>query len=149
MSSIRERLAELRQAQKKSAPSFAPGPRKTKPVEVLPDVTELIPASEMSTLVELVQMHLEYGRAESVAKKAKKPVTLALKTLCSDYGVTKALCQGVRITYYPMTRETISMELLLEAGVSLATIKACTIKTDSYAVRISPPGEEEDDVDTE
>lgn len=153
MQSLRDRLAALRDQHKRSAPSFTPGPRqtKTKVVEVLPDVAELVPVTELENIRELAALHLKHGSTERRGKKAKEPVTESLKALCNDYGLTKARCpeSNARITYYPMSRESVNPQLLLNEGVAPDIIKRCTVKTDSFAVRVSYLDKEEVEEDLE
>lgn len=154
---IKQRLAQLRQQQKTLAPSFAPTPaaavrpdvtgwrgRKTEPDP--PDVAEFITDREdLSTLRSLVCLHVDYSAQERSAKHAKKPVIESLKSICNDYKLGKVLCDRNKISYFKTTRETISKQLLLDAGVSLVTILKCTVRSESYSVRVTPPGQDDDD----
>lgn len=149
--SLRDRLAALRQQHKKSAPSFSPGPRqaRAKVVEVIPDINGLVPASELDSMRELLANYMQYGRVERTAKKAKDEVSIPLKALCNDYSLTKARSveAGAKLTYYPMHRESVNPQLLKDEGVSQEIIDRCTIKTDSYAIRVSPIDADEEDED--
>lgn len=146
MTSIKDRLAALRAQHKKTAPSFAPSTRQKKEQVVIPDVSDLVTDShDLESLRELVALHVQYGAAERAAKHQKKPVAESIKSICVDYGLTKVVCDGNKLSYYKTVRSSINEQMLLDAGVSPTIIKACTIKTDSWQARITPPGEEEDE----
>lgn len=145
MSSIKDRLDAIRQQAKKSAPSFAPTPRAPKPKEILPDISEFVVASELHDVQELVRLHARYGAEERIAKKSKKPIAEALKTACNDYGITKVVSEGNRVTYYPTSRPSISAQLLIEQGVSLEVIRKSTVPNAGWAIRVSPIGENDGD----
>lgn len=150
--SLRDRLAALRSQHKKSAPSFTPGPRQSrakKVAEVLPDVSELVPQAELEAVRELIQDHLAYGADERRAKRGKKPVAEALKAVCKDYGLTKATCLAVggKFSYYPQEREKIIGQLLRDEGVSEEIIQRCTVRTSSFAIRVSPIDAEDEETD--
>jgi hypothetical protein len=144
MTDLAKRLAELRKAQLKSAPSFLPR-AKREPV-VVPDVREFITdVNDLRTLRELAQLHVQYGTEERRAKALKKPIAEAIKGICSDYSLSKVAVDENKISYYKMGRETISAALLMDEGVSIETIKRCTVRTETYAVRVTPPGGRDDD----
>lgn len=145
MDSIKDRLAALRQQHKQSAPSFLPTRRKKAEV-VLPDAAELVTdKADLDTLRELVALHVQYSGEERKAKAQKAPVADSIKSVCQDYGLTKITCDGNKVTYYPTKRSTISRQLLLDKGVSLKTINDCTVTSDSYGVRVTPPGSDDED----
>jgi hypothetical protein len=155
---IKERLAQLRQQHKKSAPSFNPSPKrpetprswKAPKVEpILPDASELITDShELDTLRSLVALHVTYSAEERRAKHEKKPVVESLKSICNDYGLSKITCDRNKVSYYPLSKSSINRQLLLDAGVSSEIIDRCTITTASFGVRVTPPGASDED-DTE
>jgi hypothetical protein len=148
MSSIKDRLAALRQSRKTTAPSFIPDRRPKREEVVLPDVRDLVTdTADLSTLRELVALHVQYSAAERAAKHQKAPVAESIKSICADYKLTRAVCDRTKVSYYPTVRETISQQLLLDAGVPLATIRQCTVRTESYSIRITPPGGADDDTD--
>lgn len=150
MESLKARLAALREQHKRTAPSFTPSPRHKKVEAVLPDAADLVTDStDLSTLRELIALHVRYSADERLAKAQKEPVVASLKSICKDYGFGKVTCDQTKVSYYKGTRSTISQQKLLDAGVSLATIKACTIKTESWSVRVTPPGGSDDDGDDE
>jgi hypothetical protein len=123
--------------------------RRPKVEVVLPDATDLITdPRDLSALQELVDQHVHYSAMERSAKAMKEPVVQSLKSIGEDYGLTKLTCNQNKVTRYKVRRSTIVKQLLLDAGVSHAIIKACTVDTDSWAIRVTPPGAddaEEDD----
>ncbi len=148
MTSIKDRLAALRQQHKKTAPSFSPHTRvRIPPIQdVLPDATELVAnTADLSTLRELVALHVQYSQTERDAKAQKAPVVDSIKSICEDYTLRKLTCDRNKVSYYKTTRSAISKQLLMDAGVSIETIRACTIETDSWGVRVTPPGERDEE----
>lgn len=144
MSSVKDRLDALRQQAKKSAPSFAPTPKAPKPKEILPDISLYVAASDLHDVQELVRLCEQYGAEERRARRLKKPVADALKTACNDYGITKVVSQGSRVSYYPMSRSSLSPQLLMEHGVSPDVIRKCTVTETSWGIRVSPINEDDD-----
>src|ERR1700704_3786802 len=101
MTSIKEKLAALRQQHKQSAPSFLPSPRKPKPETLLPDASELVTDThDLSTLRELVALHIQYGGEERKAKAMKAPVAESIKSICEDYNLTKLTCDRSKVSRY-------------------------------------------------
>lgn len=146
--SLKDRLAALRQEHTRSAPSFNPIARPKKAEVLLPEASELVTdTGDLSTLRELVALHVEYSAAERLARNKKAPVADSIKSICNDYSLARITCDRNRVSYYRMSRSVIVAQLLADQGVSPAIIKACTITTESWAVRVTPPGDEEEDID--
>lgn len=147
--SLKDRLAALRKSLAPAGFNTAPTPKRgssKKVEEPVPDVSELdLSPVDYQHLRELVVQHTDFGRQEREAKKAKEPLSESIKEICNRYTVRKVMCWGRKLTYYPMSRPTISAHLLLAAGVSPQTIKDCTTTTTSWAVRVTEPGDEEDE----
>lgn len=145
MASIKDRLAQLRAQHRQSAPSFLPS-RKVKPVIVLPDAAELVTDThDLETLRELVALHVQYGAEERKARAMKTPVAESIKSICEDYSLTKLTCDHNKVSRYKTIRRTIVGSLLTDAGVSPAVVKACTVETESWGVRVTPPSGSDDD----
>lgn len=134
---------------KHSAPSMVPDftpPPPPKEEEIIPDVRELInSAKDRLKLAQLVEQSSAWGVQEKEAKKMRAPLTAAIKKILGEYEVGRAMCDGKLINYYNAPRSTLSRELLLSHGISPQVLEACTVTKDSYTLRISAPGESEED----
>ena len=125
---------------------YTPPPSKKKEEEVLPDAREVIPSiKDRNLLNHMVSDYLTYSQQESEAKKAKKPLNATIKKLLGTYQVSKVMVGDNRVNYYNAPRRSIKAELLLQAGVPLSVIEKCTVATDAYTLKITPPGSEDED----
>ena len=132
-----------------SAPSMVPAPRETqqaedipappqKEEEVVPSIADIIPdLKERLLLARLVATYGEMGITKHSLDKQQKALSTQAKKIVGKYGIARAVSGEWRISYYNAARETLSKELLLAAGVPLATILACTKTTPAYTLRIS------------
>lgn len=126
-------------------PDWNPPAPPPKEEEIVPDIRELVPNPlDRNRLANLIRTSAEFGKMEKEAKTARTPVTAAIKTLLSKYQIGRAVCDGVLINYYNAPRASLSRELLLSSGVSPKTLDACTITKDSFTLRISATGEDDD-----
>ena len=122
---------------------FQPPPAKE--AEIIPDVRELIDdVKTRNLLAKLVTQSIDWQQTEKEAKKAREPITTQIKKILGDYEVGKAVCNGYRLNYFNSPRSSISKELLLSNGVSPAIITKCTTTSNSYTLRITAPGEEDE-----
>jgi len=125
-------------------PDYTPPPP-PKEEEVIPDVRELVDnAADRLKIVQLVELSATWGAQEKEAKKARAPITESLKKIIGRYGISKAMCGDYRINYYNAPRKTLSREMLLSAGVSPKVLDSCTIEKDSYTLRVSAAGDEDE-----
>ena len=125
-------------------PDYTPPPPPAEE-EVIPDIRELVDsAADRLRIVQLVEQSAAWGQQEKEAAKARKPITELIKKLAGKYGISKAMCGEYRLNYYNSPRSTLSRELLLSAGVSPKTLDACTTVKDSYTLRISVNGQDDE-----
>lgn len=147
--SVRERLDAIRQQQsKKSAPSLHPRGTDKVLEEQIYDVRELGLDAHDSN--ELLRLTAEYAKCSHIASEANRDRTVIgtkLKRMCNDYGLKRVKADDLTLSYYETVRTKVDVALLRAHGVSAATIAACTIKTPSMALRVSAPGQREDNHD--
>lgn len=131
---------KIAQSQSGTGPSLVPparDPTPREPQEVIPTVEELIgEAEDLETLKSLVASlvipQTEVRRLEKVIDLIKPRI----KVIVSQYGIAKAQCGDSVLTYYPMTRSSISKIKLLAAGVDESIIDDCTEVTQSFALKV-------------
>lgn len=131
-----------------AAPSMVPfkPPPTPKEEEVIPDIREVVDnPSDLTKLVKLVKTYSEWQAQESEAKRAKKPLNEDIKKLLGKYSVVKAWCGGLKVNYFNSPRTSISKDLLLANGVSPLVIAKSTTTKDVYSLRITEPGQEDDE----
>lgn len=148
MPDMRERLNQIRQAQRKGAPSMRPQAKQAKPKEdeeEVYDIRELaLNPVDADRFMRLAAQYKEHQSVESTAKKQKELVGASLKAICNDYGLRKVMADDLRVTYYETHRSSIDAVLLKAHGVKPSVIAACTATTDSWALRVGVPGKGDD-----
>ena len=119
--------------------------------EVTPiaDIREVInsPADRVK-LLRLSSQSLMYAKLESDAKKARKPIVGSIKEIVSKYSGKMGLkfTVGDAVTsYYNSPRTRINTTKLLAHGISPTVIQACTDTEDCWQLRITAPGEKEEE----
>jgi len=137
----------LKKIRQQAAPSLHPAPaREKKAPELVPDLRELVPdAEERTVIARLTAKYLAFGQQEREAKKAKEAIGAELKPKCNDYALMKAMVGELRLSYYLIKRSTIQADLLRQRGVSQSVINACTVKSESWALRVTAPGISEEE----
>lgn len=132
-----------------SAPSMVPDwtpPPPPKEEEVVPDIREIVHvAADRLRLMQLVRQSADWKQQEKEAKNHRKPLTESIKRILGVYEIRRATCDGLLINYYNAPRSSLSREKLLSCGVSPQILEACTVTKDAYTLRISAPGEVEDE----
>jgi hypothetical protein len=141
--SIRDRIKQIAS---QTAPSMVPVPREEeipappeKEEEAVPDISELV--TDVKTRLELARMVNRYGELgllKSPIAKEQKKLSEAMKKIAGKWKVGRAIVGDWRLAYYNSPRESLSEQLLLEAGVSIDIIKKCRVKKDSYTIRVMP-----------
>jgi len=146
---IRERIAVIAA---QSAPSMVPVPSERplpppeKEEELIPPISDLIEDNKMRLkLAQLVDQHGQISEMLKPYNKEKKLLTDKIKVFTGKFGIGKAISGEWRINYYNAPRETLDESLLLAAGVSIDTIKACKVKKDSFTLRITKEGADDAD----
>ena len=119
----------------------APPPKEE---EIVPDLTELISdKGEQKSIRQLVSQYLGWAQQSKEAEREKKSISTKLKTFVGNYGIARMLVDGNNVSYFNAARSTIKAELLLQHGISPQVIEACTVTTDAYTLRITPPRRDE------
>lgn len=134
---------QLAKARKSSAPSMNTWtPRKQKEEEPTPPgIDELdIPAGDKSIMRQLVNQHASITRTQGILKKQKSTIVDSVKPLCKLYKLDKFMVGENRAIYYVTNRTSISKDLLLQAGVSPAIIKKCTVTKEVQQFKVYLPG---------
>lgn len=136
--------ASLKQVQRQAAaaaPSMVPeklAPPPEKEEERIPDIKELIRDTKTRLkLARLVQQEAEYAEEEKVARKAREPLTAAIKQILGEAEVGKAQVADFVVNYYNSPRESLDKILLMQNGVSPDVIARSTKRTDCYTLRIN------------
>lgn len=127
-------------------PTSWPDVDKEEPAEVIPDIREVVDSPAMrSQILQLVTESIEWQQEEKKAKENRKPLIDALKVLIPAHcSASKFLVEGSKVTHYQTSRSSLSKDKLLAAGVSPQIIKACTVESKSYGLKITPAGDVED-----
>lgn len=127
-----------------SAPSLIPIARKQEvpaapePKEAIPSVDGLIGDEEdRDTLKLLVQQKIDIDAQLEPLKRQKGSITDRIKTTLSNYGITSALCNGDKISYFSTEKYTINRMKLIGAGVEENIIDRCTDVTKGSQLRIT------------
>lgn len=121
----------------------APPPKEE---EVIPDLSEIVKDRKMRLLV--ARKAAELGElSEQISKLEKQQDTMSkeLKKLVGTLKIGKAISGEWRINYYGGVRKSIKAALLLAAGITQATINACTKQTDTYTLKVTRLGEKEEE----
>lgn len=133
---------------KGSAPSMVPkyNPPPPKEEEIIPDIRELVDnTADLNSLTRLITESAEWAAQEKEAKRIREPITKRIKYLLGRYGVGRCVSNGLMVNYYNAPRATLSREALLSYGVSSKTLDACTVIKDSFTLRITAPGDAQDE----
>ncbi len=136
-----------------AAPSLTPKGREEKPkyeAEVLPDMQEVItnPATRLK-LLRLVEESASYAAEQRKINAKRKPIQEAIKLELGSTPV-KFMCDENRVVYYKIPRKKLSAQKLMTlCGVTPAQIMMCTEISDSWNLKITPPGESNDEEDTD
>lgn len=146
MSSLKDRLSKVAG---KSGVNLNPedvAPPPVKEVEKIPDMREVIvDAKERLKLMRLIEAHVAFGIQEKEAKKARAPLTIQIKDILGRNNASKLMVDGNRINYFNSPRSTIKGDLLLAHGITPKVIAECTVTSDAYTLKITPPGEGDDE----
>ncbi len=142
-----------------SAPSMipvpyeVPAPPPEKEEEIVPPISDLI--EDMKVRLELARLVDLQGRINiqlSPLNKDKKKLTDRIKLIVGKFKIGKALSGDWRINYYNAPRSFLDeMKLLavkperLVNGITQEIIDECYSKKDSYTLRISPAGSDEEE----
>jgi hypothetical protein len=106
--------------------------------EIIPPIASLVAdVEDVRTLTDLVSQYKQFSTAEGAAKKVKEAAGKRIKFILGTYGIARAICDKFKVTITPGQRKTIDPIKLLAAGVSEATIIACTDVTDTSTINIS------------
>ncbi len=112
--------------------------------EEVPELQEFgLKRHELGPLSQMIVQHGELGVEKRMLEKERNKLTPKIKAALGEHGIGKAFCGDWRVSYFNTPRESLSTQLLLEHGISPATIKACTVTKDVYTLRISPRSEPE------
>lgn len=144
-------LQERMKAQVNAAPAASMIPDFTPPTpkaeaEVIPDAREVIESDlDRVMLARLCAEHVEWGAAERAAKAAKKPLTEKIKAILARNRASKLMIGDIKANYFNAPRKSLSMDLLLANGVTPAVITKSTVTKDAYTLKLTGPGQEEDE----
>ncbi len=140
---------KLNSIAKKSRASLLPEERKEKKEpEVVPDLREVVSSAPVRLkILRLTEAIHSWGVEEREAKKEKKRFVDQLKELFKDNGIDdpKFMAGELRVLQYEVPRSSINMQKLLEHNVSPKVIAACTDTRKSLTLKISLPGESEEE----
>lgn len=151
---LQQRLQEIRGGKPKA--SLVPAEPKPKPEpkekkgkkekeEPAPALTALgLPSKTLRSVRELAQAYQEAAAEEKAATARKNEIADQLKAVCKQFDIAKAQDDTFRLSYFNVPRKTIKAEKLLEFGVSPKIITDSTQVTDSWQLRISSVGEQEE-----
>ena len=107
--------------------------------ETIPDINELIGDEEdRSTLSVLIQRKMEIDEPLKPLEKQKDAIVERIKVYLSGYGITSMMCQGAKVSYTVIERKALNQMKLIESGVAVETIVACTDITKSSTLKITP-----------
>ncbi len=117
----------------------APKPPVVEPEPKAPDITSLIAdTEECQALCQLISYHATLTQQLKPLDDAREACSKRIKALISGYGIEAATYQGIALAYYKTTRKTLNQIKLMEAGVSVQIISACTDITESHSLKITP-----------
>ena len=110
--------------------------------EIIPDLRELdLPPAIRHKLGHLIDNYADWGQQKHEAEAAQKPINAEIKNILGEWGIGKAWHGDRKVLYYNSPRRTLSVEKLMENGVSPAVIALCYETKDSYTLRITARGE--------
>lgn len=125
---------------------FVPRPEEDR--EPIPQLNQLIsnPSQRLMVLRKVTRFQELKDSLTPILKEQAK-LKDEIKDLLGQHQIDKCMIDDLRVSYYGSTRSTLKKELLLEEGVSAATIAKCTVpgKT-SYTLKIARVGEEEEEI---
>jgi len=132
------------------AEEVIPPPEKEE--EEIPQLDQVITdRKQRLEMIRLIQSDLEWKVKESEAKKARKPLSSAMKKILGKWEIRKALWNGYSINYFDSSRTSIDKDDLVNALSSLLqptqiknVLKACIKESTFYTLKITPPGREDD-----
>jgi hypothetical protein len=107
-------------------------------------MTQMVPSEQRLAIARMIARHEELGAQMSAMKKEREKITDAIKPLMGKLKLAKASWGDYRLSYFNTPRSTLDKALLLSHGVQPNVITACTVVKDSYTLRISRGGEEEE-----
>lgn len=141
---LAERLrASIKQSKGNLNPELPPPPE---PEEQIPDIRDFdLPSATRLQLVRLTEEHRELGDQAGEIKKQRDQLTSKIKKILGEYKVGKALVGDLRVTYFNAPRTSLNKIKLMENGVTVKQIQASEETKDSYTLRISRVGQEEED----
>ncbi len=144
---LEDRLkASVRKAQKGESlvPDMTPPPAAEK--GTIPDIRELISAAPLRLkLVRLTEEMGTLGEEEARIRKARTKLGDQIKKILGENKVGRAVVGDFQVNYFNAPRETLSVDKLLQNGVSPLIIARSKTMKDAYTLRISRVGEEEEE----
>lgn len=142
--SLKERIAQV--AGQAAAPSMVPAQTvPPPPKETVPALSDIVQdKKDMLLLKRLIEQSVELADEEQALRKKREPLTKQIKNLLGKYEISKAECDDIHVSYYTVPRSSIKADKLLELGVLPAVIAKATVTTESYTLRISRRGEDEE-----
>lgn len=114
------------------------------PPETLPDMTVLVPFAQRLRVAQLIARHVELGEQASAIKKERDKLTAAIKPLMGQLKLAKATWGDYHLAYFNTPRTSFNQNKLLDFGIQPSVIAACTETKDSYTLRITRGGEDEE-----
>lgn len=140
----------LAQVAKEAAPSMLPLPlevdkKPKKKADFLPPLEETdLTLADKLALARLTEIHVDILQQEKELRDAKKPLVGRIKGIIGER-LWGAMVGVNRVRMYQTSRTSVSTDLLLAQGVSPQIIAKATKVTTSWGLKITPPGEDDDE----
>lgn len=133
--------------------TIAPPPKEE---EIVPQLSDVIPDAALRLkLIRMLKEQMPWQQQEAAAKKARKPLTAAIKKILGQFQVGKAAWDGHIINYFASKpRRSVNEAKLIIAltGVGLqprqiqTVLNTCVeVGSPSYTLRIITEGEKEEE----
>lgn len=128
-------------------------PRVRKPKEDEEPVLGLheldLPRVIQSRLIRITEEVAVLNGTISAINKRKLVLQDEAKAMLKQYGKLTFMVGEEKVSHYAITRSTVKADLLMQAKVPIAVIKACTVVKTAWSFRVTPAGEPVDVDDLE
>ena len=95
--------------------------------EVVPSIDDLIADDVDRTMLrDLIANHVQLNRQKKQLEKSVETLGARIKSVVTDYGVDKMMCDGAKVSLTRGERRTINSMKLVASGVPQDLIEACT-----------------------
>jgi hypothetical protein len=107
--------------------------------DLVPSIDMLLEdTDERATLRQLIGVQVQLNSDKKSLEKRLDPINERIKTILSNNGIEKTVCDGASITYFAGSRSTINRLKLIAFGIDEVIIEKCTDTTVTHTLKITP-----------